>query len=303
MDINRVLVDIDPTTDKQPAFIKSIELAKCMSAHIELFSAAYNRGIVSHWFTNEEYVEKAKSEFMQAKQDWLNNYVHDVKDESVKVSAEVKWGSSVADAILAQAKTNQVDLIVKSTHRHPMLDHVLMTSTDWSLLRHTSIPILFAKEDTNDRYKNIMASVDLGHNDEESDGLNKAILSATSYFSKCYQAIQYVAHCYESVSHELMANLSVSEHGVGVPYESRKDYLANLKSHHVNLLQQILADFDIEQENQLVKGGNPHDLLPKLVEENSIDLLVVGVSPHFSFLGGTVERILDDLSCDVLVVV
>ncbi len=131
-----------------------------------------------------------------------------------------------------------------------------------------------------------MAAVDLGNGKEGPKRLNEAILSATNYFSENLSAKQYVAHCYESVSLELMMNLGVGSHGIGAPIEDQATYLNNLKSHHEKLLRQLLSDFNIEKNNQLIEQGSPHTLLPKLVKENDIDLLVVGVSSHKTFWGG-----------------
>lgn len=303
MNINQILVDINPTTDKQPALLKSFSLAKHMSAEIELFSVAYNRGIVSHWFINDDFLERGKSQFMAAKKHWIEGYVEDAKREGVVVSSDVRWGNDTANEIIKKSEESQADLLIRSTRHHPVIKHFLMTSTDWLLLRQMSTPILFVKEYSDKTYKNIMAAIDLGNGEEYPNRLNEAILNATNYFAENLSAKQYVAHCYESINHELMTSLSVGTHGTGTPHENRMTYLANLKAHHEKLLQQLLSDFNIEEENQIIKQGTPHDLLPKLVKENGIDLLVVGASSHRTFWRGTIEHVLDDLSCDVLVVV
>ena len=303
MNIDRILVDIDPTMDKQPALLRSLKLAKSLSAEIELFSVAYNRGIVGHWFINEQFLENSKSQYMELKKRWIDGYVEDAKKEGVSASAYVKWGSETAKEIIHKAKQSQADLLIKSTRHHPIIKHFLMTSTDWLLLRQTQTPVLFTKDENDKNYKVIMAAVDLGNNKEARSRLNEAILNAINYFSENLSATQFVAHCYESISHELMTSFGVGTHGIGAPYENQTSYLTNLKSHHEKLLRQLLSDFNVEEKNQIIAQGSPHDLLPKLVKEHNIDLLVVGVSSQQSFLGGTIEYILDTLCCDVLVVV
>ena len=69
MDIKRILVDMDPMSEEQPALTRAITLAKQFDASIELFLVVYNSSLMVEWFFDNEQLEKVKLAYLKTKQE------------------------------------------------------------------------------------------------------------------------------------------------------------------------------------------------------------------------------------------
>ena len=65
--ISRILVDLDPSSDEQPALDKAIFLAKKLDASIELLVVDYDASITVNWFFDEQQAEEAKNAFLKSR--------------------------------------------------------------------------------------------------------------------------------------------------------------------------------------------------------------------------------------------
>ena len=306
MNINHILVDMDPTSDQQPALDKAITLAKRFNASIELFLVVYNSGIKNQWFLDSEQLEKIKQSYIKSQQRWLDTYVNEVVNAQLSVSADVRWHKPIYEAIIDKVKESNADLVIKSTHQHPTLSKVFFNPNDWQLLKACPVPLLLAKQRTNDNYDHIMAAIDPTQSHGKPEGLNKIIMDTTKAWSESLSASAHVAHCYESLELQMWQNIGIdsSAYGIGsgLTAEEYQNYKEQLDSRQTERFEKMIEASGFSEENKHLESGTAVEMLPELVNRNNIDLLVMGTTYRTGLLGSTVEKILDNVNCDILAV-
>ena len=179
--IKKILVDLDPTRESQPALDRGIYLAKELNATLTLFLVTYNRGLVSNLFFNSEQLEAAKKGYLNSQKKWIDSYLSDAVNQGVKVDVDVVWAKPIYEAINAKAESGNYDLVIKSTHNHPTINKIFFTPNDWQLLKTCKTPLILAKENGANSYQNIMAAIDPSNRHEHSEKLDPKILVTAMY--------------------------------------------------------------------------------------------------------------------------
>lgn len=304
MKINHILVDMDPTNDVQPALSRAITLAKSFNASIELLLVVYNSSLMTQWFWNEKKLEDVKQHYLASQKRWLDTYVSEVVNANIPVSIDIKWYKPLYRCIINKAKQCNADLVIKSTHRHPAINKHLFTPNDWQLLKACPTPLLLTKAKTAPIYSHVLAAIDPTHSHGKPEGLDKVILDTTVELSETIGATPAVAHFYKPIEPELWQG--IGDHsiylGYGYSFVDHGDYLKQLREHHQKQFDTILEPYNFSDENKHLQPGAADQLLPEIVEDNDIDLLVLGTTYRTGLLGSTAEKILDKVSCDVMAV-
>ena len=300
--ISRILVDLDPSSDEQPALDKAIFLAQKLDASIELLVVDYDAGLTINWFFDEEKMEGAKKVFLKSRLRWVDSYVNKVVDAKISVKTDVVWHKPLYEGIIKKSIDCKADLIIKSTHRHPTINKWFFTPNDWQLLKSSRIPVLLAKQNTPNSYSQLMAAIDPEKSHGKREGLDKNILDTTFTLAKAFSAKPHVAHCYQPIGLDLWEDVGVRIKGMEtVPFEY-EDYIIKLQEIHKQDFDSLTSDYLLESTNQHIILGSPTEKLPELVKDNNVDLLVMGTAYRTGLLGSTAEKILDEVECDILAV-
>jgi universal stress protein E len=302
MKIQHILVIMDPTINEQPALIKAIEMAKRFDASIELFLVVYHSGLAPKWFNKEHPQEIIISNYLKTKQRWLDTYLSQVSSENISVSSEVRWHKPLYAEILKKITQCHADMVVKSTHQHPVFDRLLFTPNDWQLLKTCPVPLLLAKSSTTTAYKNVLAAVDLEKSDDERRDLDDIILDTTAMMSEYFNAVAHVIHAYDPMGHELWPGDHASMLGVEIPSYDYQGYHVQQKELHEKEFTQLVEHYAFEEKNIHFVAGIATNILVDGVNDEAIDLLIMGVRFHSGFVSSTAETILDEVDCDILAI-
>ena len=148
------------------------------------------------------------------------------------------------------------------------------------------MPLLLAKEKDWNEIPKIIAAVDPKHARHKPSGLDHKILDTAIDLSNILLGEIYALHAY----------------GSSLLTESQRE--ANRKEHEI-AFSDLMEDFDVESDRQVLMEEAPEFALHKLEDELTSDLVVMGaVSRNILsevFIGNTTERVLDYLSSDILV--
>jgi len=298
--INHILVVMDPKSDHQPALVQAIKIAKKLSATIELFVVAYNSNFVSHWNFNKEQLAGLQKEYVSSKLRWLETYVTEAEMQGIHTKLDVIWHPDFSSAVVAKVASNNVSLVIKSTKQYSTIKKVFFTPSDWQLLEHCPVPLLLTKSLSVVSYDQVMAAVDPEKNNDKPEDLDAKILSATMTMADLFDATAHVCHCYQPIGIELWQGMS----SVGMDHSlvsgDFNDYSEAIKHHHQVTFDVLLSDYDFDEESTHLVAGSAEFELPELVKANDVDLLVMGMGNNGKFIGNTVEKILDNVECDVL---
>jgi len=307
--IKHILVVMDPMCEQQPALTRAIGLAKQTSATIELFLVAYSRQLVNHWTFDTEQLAILQKEYVASQLRWLETYVNDVVKQGLTVKIDIEWHKNIVRAVLEKATQVGADIVIKSTHQHPTLNKLFFTPTDWSLLQHCHVPLLLAKSsiESNNKasyqgisYRVIMAAVDPAKSNDKPANLDNAIIDMSVGLAALFEADIHVSHTYQPVGLELWQGMSSVGMDQSLPTMDFNEYRQHLEAIHQRLLDELVKGYGFEPSSLHLVSGEVEFELTTLVQDNQVDLLVMGMGDKVGFIGNTVEKILDNVRCDIL---
>lgn len=298
--INHILVVMDPASDHQPALVQAIKIAKKLSATIELFVVAYSSDFVSHWNFNKEQLAGLQKEYVSSKLRWLETYLTEVEMQGIHTKLDVIWHPDFSSAVVAKVASNNVSLVIKSTKQHSTIKKIFFTPSDWQLLEHCPVPLLLTKSLSDASYDRVMAAVDPDKDHDKPEGLDAKILSAAITMAELFEGNAHVCHCYQPIGIELWQGMS----SVGMDHTlingDFNDYSEAIKHHHQIVFDELLCDYNFDVKSTHLVAGSAEFELPELVKANQVGLLVMGMGNNGKFIGNLVEKILDNVECDIL---
>jgi len=298
--INHILVVMDPASDHQAALVQAIKIAKKTSATLELFVVAFSSDFVSHWNFNQEQIAGLQKEYVSSKLRWVETYLTEVEMQGIQAKLDVIWHPDFCSAVVAKVASNDVSLVIKSTKQYSTIKKIFFTPSDWQLLEHCPVPLLLTKSLNDSSYDRVMAAVDPEKNHNKPEKLDTKILSAAMTIAELFDSNAHVCHCYQPIGIELWQGMS----SVGMDHTlingDFNDYSEAIKHHHQVCFENLLSDYDFDEKSTHLVAGSAEFELPELVKANHVDLLVMGMGNNGKFIGNLVEKILDNVECDIL---
>jgi len=292
---------MDSSSDHQAALLQAINIAEKTSASIELFLVAYNSQCVSHWNLDQVQLDDLKKEYLASKVRWLATYIPEVKALNIVVTMDVVWSADVNCAVLAKVASTDTSMVIKSTKQDSIINKIFFTPSDWQLLEHCSVPLLLLTKNTKEySYQQIMAAVNPGKTHKTADRLDTKILQASLVMSELFDSQTHVCHCYQPIGVELWQGMSSVGMDHTLVHGDMNDYSEAIKCHHKAVLCELLSDYTFDEKLTHLVAGLVECELPEVVTEHQIDLLVMGMCNNGKYIGNTIEKILNNVECDIL---
>ncbi len=304
--LDRILAVVDPTSDVQPALDKARLLAKRTGATLELFICDFDPSLSGRPLFDTEQLKQLRVEFVNERMEFLEGFADEARAEGVTVETHVHWDNPVYRGVLRRVQESSPDLVVKDTHHHSALRRVLLTNTDWSLIRTCPVPLLLAKPRDWSAQPRILAALDPEHVGDQPATLDHAILDAAALLAKSLDGELHAVHAF------LSAALLAAVTGAGASAmaftagASAGELVVRERARIGAVLERIAAAHSLPAERIHVEQGAAADVLQIVARSLSADVLVMGAVSRSRlqelFVGSTAERVLDRLACDVLVV-
>jgi nucleotide-binding universal stress UspA family protein len=191
--------------------------------------------------------------------------------------------------ILRVARDDGVDLIVLGAHGEHFVKDWLIGTTAERVVHDSDRPTLIVKLSPQRPYERVLVPIDF------SEQSRHALLTARRWLPYARFVVLHVHHLGFSAM-SLNAMTRVGEQKV---QELRDQALQEKRSRVAALLDACgIASTDVDLD---VREGYPPRVIPEIIEEASIDLVVMG-SQAGARLGSTAEHILRDAKCDVLAI-
>jgi universal stress protein E len=297
--IRRILVAIkDPEAKTTPALVKAGQLARALGAQIELF-----HGISTPLYVDgSSSIESAAIERNVSARTLasLEKMAVRLRRDKVKVTVAAEWDFPVYEAIVRRANQTKADLIVADQHagRHTVAG--LLHLTDWELLRLSPVPVLLVK--TRGTYRNpvVLAAVDPGHTFSKPAKLDQRILVASSTLTRALQGTLHVLHAYVPFPY------SAADPNIMLSQENIERLEGETSAAAQSALDRTLRKTRIQKKHRHIVGRHPVDAIAQTARKLHSSIVVMGAISRSGlkrlFIGNTAERVLDLLSCDILVV-
>ncbi|WP_020679826.1 universal stress protein [Marinobacterium rhizophilum] len=297
--ISKILVNVEEHHDSAQAIAKAVWLAERSGASIELFCCCFNLSVRNGYLFDREAGLHARHGYLRQVEGRLLTIASGLQSQGLNVDVDVAWDRHHCDGVLRKVERFGPDLLIHQIGVHSRLGHYLMAHDDWQLLRECAVPMLLVKAHQWGRVPAIAACVDPFHECDAPADLDRCILDHAGQLARLADGRLHVVHSF----HTLPQSAIFDEHVV-------TDYAAlqeKVKRQHTEALEKMLdgrVHVDDEQVHQL--HGESHLTLPAFAAQHKIDVMVMGsVARGFLdrlLLGSTIERIFDNMDCDVLAI-
>ncbi len=297
--LQKILVHIDLDADNALLLQKVQQLARASGAEVELYSPCYSRTIKQAYVFDRRAEQTAEHGFMKQAEARLDRLAGQLHAQGVKVGTDVSWEHHVATGVLRKVARYQPDILVQGIAIHHRLGH-LVSNQDWQLVRECPVPLLLLKGRAWAEPVQLAACVDPFHECDKPAALDAQILQLTGQLAEVFAACRWYVHSLHTLPHSVI----LDEHIV-------TDYAAlqeKVRQKHRAEMDKLLQPYGVEVGSPYVQllEGESHKTLPQFARSREIDIMVMGsVARGFIdrlLVGSTVERIADDLDCDLLVV-
>lgn len=295
--INKLLVVIDPTVERDHVVDRAMHLASSLDAQVELFVNNANT-LTEHSYIYEgvdgQFFETQRRLFEEHYMKLLNGLEKDFLAANIEVSCEFREGHNLAEAIITRATETEADLVLKSTHHHSTVERALVTNTDWRLIRKCPTPLLLVKPNPWLSDGSIVTAIDPMHSKAEQSKLDLILLASARRLAGDLNCEPLVFHSYYPFVSTLFP----------MGGETR-EHLDRVREEHLHKVLEKVGGYEIPKENIHLSEG---DLIPSLIEflgRHQANMLVVGAlsrnALERAIVGNTAEKILEHCPCDVLV--
>lgn len=297
LNINHILVALDSEHPEQPAFDRALELAKELAASITILGSCFEAYCEDDSSLEPETRNKIKNALINNRQHWLDGYAKEAEIKGIEISTEVHWQKSLDRAVLMSMNTSNFDLVIKGAKQHYGIVDRLFNHSDWNLLRHCPAPVLMVKSAKPWANNRILASIDATSFSEGHQLINDNILEFSEHLTDHLSTDLHIVNSYPMVS---LAFAMVPE--VTAPDDIQK----YITEQHQSECERYAKKYNINTDHIHITEGDPDDVIEVIANEIEADLVVIGSVAREGFagvlLGNTAERIINRVSCDILVI-
>ncbi len=297
--IHRILVAIKELDGKPlPAVLKAAQLARAYGAQLELFHALAAPVYVDVAVTTVQRLSSLEYELRQNALRRLEAIADKLRRHSIKVTVSAAWDYPAHEAVIRRAQAIKADLVVASLHsgRHRL--PWLLRLTDWELVRLSPIPLLLVKNPHPYRRAAVLAAIDPVHAHGKPLRLDKEILRVGRTLATALRGTLQAVHAYSgfvaAAPPEMLAPVTLQKAQVGAKRQAQSGF------------DRALRGTRIARSRQYLVSGPPVDAIAEAARKSNSAIVVMGAISRSGYkrllIGNTAERILDELTCDVMVV-
>lgn len=298
--IRRILVAVkDPWARSLPAVGKAAQLAHALNAELQLFHARSEPLYVDVAQANGNGLAEVEHSGLAKTSGRLEALARRIRQRGVRVTCRVNWDFPAYEAVIRAAQRFRADLIVADRHLSSHRFAWLLHFTDFELLRLATMPVLLVKTPQPYRRPRVLAAVDPSHAYSKPIGLDREILRPAVLLSQALHGKLHAVHAFDPLPiGDLPEGLALAD--VAQKIEAAAESKANRR------LARVLDGADIPEPRRHMLACHPIDAILQVASDIGSDIVVMGAVSRSGLdrliIGNTAERVLDRLSCDVLIV-
>lgn len=281
-----------------PAVLKAAQIARASGAEVELFHALSEPVYLDLYEADRISGGRLEDQLLIGARRKLESIADRLRVHSIPVRVSVGWDFPAYEAIVRQALKSKSDLIVVQRYCAKHTAAALMQLTDWELVKISPIPVLLVKEPRPYRHPAILAAVDPSHRFGKTLELDRSILRAASALSQGLGGKLHAVHAYNAlplfgISPAATVNVIDTMVQQGRRQASTK-------------LERTLGTFKVAKSRRYLLPARPVEAIAETARRTRSAIVVMGALSRSGLsrllIGNTAERILDELTCDILVI-
>jgi universal stress protein E len=293
----RILVAIaDPAAPSNKAVRRAAALAHKTGASIEMLS-------VMPPVVSESIVLAEAERFtrFEAQKGLLERTANRLRREEIIVNTHIETGYPAHEAILRQVRLTKADLLIIEARKHNIFARLLLTQTDFELIRGCPVPLWIVKGRAAWRRPRILAALDPFHANDKPSELDAEIVATAQAIAAVVGGSVHAAHSYRPPM-RLIAGVKIDAAVVAATPAQEKAYKAAVRRD----FYEALGRYGIAKSRGHLRCGDPAIELPAVARAMRASLVVMGAISRSGlkriFIGNTAEQVLDSLRCDLLIV-
>ena len=298
--IRKILIAVgDPAAKGNKAIKRGADIAGASGASIELFSSVSLTGSYGD-ISRAESREFARLLLTQ-RQTQLERLAVGLRRQGFEVACTVELDYPADHSIVRQVRRSKPDLVLIEAHKHNLFARLLLSQTDFGLIRECPVPLLIVKGGRLRARPVVLAALDPWHAVGNPARLDSHIIEVARGLATLNRGSLHTAHVYAPMFGFVAGS-------VGGP-SSIPISLPDAKRYKASIQKQFRAQnrkHRISGRNAHLRAGDPALELPFLARSLKASTVVMGAVSRSVFkrliLGNTAERVLDSLPCDVLIV-
>ncbi len=312
---SKILCMLDTKSNAEATLAAAVKLADNHQASLTLFGVVDTRArgfsIFSSKQERQEWVEKVLAENRKELEQLALSHA-----ANSKAVVDVKEGCAYL-AVIHAVLEHGYDLVVKHCDKNEW-EGGRIGSEDMHLLRKCPCPVLLLQNAPADGFRSVMATVDVSDSDEDMNAagrvqaqLNEAVIETAAAMAVAQGASMHIGSVWDAYGEDFLRYGAFAQ----LPEDRVLEYIEDCRLEFEERLEQLLTlmkqelgrdavDY-LRPRSRLVKG-KPQEQIPVMVQQNDVDLLVMGTVartgiPGF-IIGNTAESILAQVQCSVLAI-
>ena len=287
-----------PGAKTSPAVARAVEIATRTGASVTLFHSLYSPYVAGEQFYSPPDLQRDIESAVNARKGDLERLATPLRAAGGTTRERCRWDYPIHESIVREVMREGIDLLLIEGHRHGRMARLVLSNTDWQLMRLCPCPVLLVKSALSLSRPRVLVSIDPTHAHDKPAELDKSLLAAGTDYAEAFGGRLHAAHFY-SVVVSLAAGFMVEP--LPLPPE-----IAEQHEREVSLaFEAAVAKCGLGTKRRHLRVGLPVDELPALAEELDAQLVVMGAVSRSGvkrlFIGHTAERVIDAIRCDVLV--
>jgi universal stress protein E len=298
--IRRILVAVkDPKSKPSSAVTKAAQLASALGASLELFHAIATPMYIDGYTPINGGLGDIERDLRASSLAQLERVAARLRLQGIEVAVSAVWDFPAYEAVVRRADQIKADLIVAGQHDGRHVAAGILHLADWELLRLSPIPVLLVKTQGRYRSPTVLAALDPVHARSKPAGLDAEILGTASSVTSALRGTLHAVHAYIAAPAAIVPTDSAGA-------EALPRLLAQTALKARANLDSTLRSTSIPKSRRHVIGQHPADAIEQTARKTHSSIVVMGAISRSGlkrlFIGNTAERVLDQLTCDVLVV-
>jgi universal stress protein E len=299
-EFKHILVAIShPAAPPTPALRRAMEIALSTGARVTLFHSLYSPYVASEQFYTPTELRRDIEAGVLVQKAALDVLAKPLIDAGVITHVRCRWDYPVYESIIREVVREHIDLLIADSHHHTAVARLMLSNTDWQLIRLCPCPLLLCKADRSYEQLRALASVDPLHAHAKPEGLDLQLLNYGKSFTTMFAGKLHAAHFYPVA-------MTIPTGFMGEPLPMPGYVMEDYKRHAQQAFSALVQRPAFAGSDAHCRPGEPTAELPALARELDAHLVVMGAVSRSGlkrlFIGATAERVIDDLTCDVLII-
>ncbi len=219
----------------------------------------------------------------------------------VAVKTTVAWDHPAADGLVRLVLKHRPQMLLAESQRHNRLARVVLTNTDWELIRKCPCPLWISKSRAAGRAGPVLAALDPLHAHAKPASLDRLILRHALDVGDGRPARVLAVHAYSLPAPPVVVG-PIEAYWIGMSDEEVTQYESAIRKQ----IDRLTDSLRIPEANRLLVRGDPAGTLASVARKHRAAVVVMGAVSRSGlarlFIGHTAERVIDALDCDVLIV-